>query len=219
MSLEGFGACLIAPGHEKYDVTGRQNGIENIPGNKALRARLKAQPFGNLPWQRFFHPVGRPPGIDEGYRRGVTRFRYIQPLFMQGAANGRTGVPRQLADAQMVVLKDLEAAPLLHGMMPSMGAPADKRLLVAPVRQRENPSLTGKAAIADVVDKSVDLFQLWFEHLRKIKIGIPLIGLRMDFEEYGEHRSLPACYTAAMQSISTSKRPSQAGTQIKIRAG
>nr|WP_236023141.1 hypothetical protein [Dictyobacter formicarum] len=62
-----------------------------------------------------------------------------------------------MADSQMIIKKDFTATFLLHLVMPHASAPADDRLLVAPVRQRQNPSLSGKTLVADVVNKAVYL--------------------------------------------------------------
>src|SRR5262249_35822353 len=94
-------------------------------------------------------------------------------------------------------------------VMSGMRAPANERLLVTPRGQRKDPPLAGQAAITDVVDEPVDLFQLGFEHLGKSKILIPLVGLGMNFEEDAEHRLLLDRHTQAMQSISMSQQLSQ----------
>jgi hypothetical protein len=71
--------------------------------------------------------------------------------------------------------------------MPLASAPADERLLVAPVRQRQDPSLAGQAPVADVVDETIHLLQLRLEHPGIVEIGVPVIRLRVDFEYDREH--------------------------------
>src|ERR1043165_3818953 len=117
----------------------------------------------------------------------------------------------------MIIEKDIRSAFFLHHVVPRLGPPAHQRLLVAPARQRQQPSVAAQAAVADVVDESVDCLDLGLQHPAKTEIGLLLIRLRMDFENDGEHdRSYG---TAATQSISMSKCPGHAGTLTKIRSG
>src|SRR4029078_7614647 len=92
-------------------------------------------------------------------RRGPAALSRVRPLFVEGMAFGGMRVLRQLADPQVVIEKYVGAAFLLDLVMPHAGAPADDRLLVAPIRQRQDPSLAGQAPVADVVDEAVDLLQ------------------------------------------------------------
>ena len=123
----------------------------------------------------------------------------------------------------MVVLQDLVAALLLRLMVLGPGAPADEGLLVAPAGQREDPALALKALVADVVDETLtgsssglSIFAVSRYVLNSVvrgftskmteNMGAPPFAVGLD-------------QTAAMQSISMSKPPFQAGTLMKIRAG
>src|SRR5438128_7931406 len=131
-TLEDFSGGLVTPGHEQDDVAGHQNSVEHVPSNEPLGRWIEAQPFGNMLWRGLLDPSGRPRGVDQGYRRGVARLRLVQPLFLQRMAVRQPGVPRQLADPQVIVEKDLEAPLLLGLVMLRPGAPADQCLLVTP---------------------------------------------------------------------------------------
>ncbi len=51
-------------------------------------------------------------------------------------------------------------------------------------RQFEKDSIhAGEAAIADIVDKALDLLKFRPEHFGAAKKDVPLVGFRMDFEQ------------------------------------
>src|SRR5665213_1262154 len=66
---------------------------------------------------------------------GGADFSYIEALLAQLLSTGDIVVRDNLADAQMIILEDLEPPLLLDLVMGAEGAPADNRLLVAPRRQ------------------------------------------------------------------------------------
>src|SRR3954452_10024915 len=104
---------------------------------------------------------------------------------------GGAAVSGQIADAEMIVEKNLRTASFLHQMMPALGAPAHQRLFVAPDRQRQQPALAREAAVADVVDKTIDALDLRLEHPAQAQIAVPLLGLRMHLENHGKHWMSP----------------------------
>jgi hypothetical protein len=57
---------------------------------------------------------------------------FVEPQLADGCLFGRAGVEGHVADAQVVVLEDLESPLFLNAVMLALRAPADDRLLVPP---------------------------------------------------------------------------------------
>jgi hypothetical protein len=93
-------------------------------------------------------------------------------------------VGSDLADTHVVVCEDFVAALLLDFVMAPAGAPADKRLLVPPVRKRKDPALAGQALVANVVHEALDLFQLGAQHLGVVEVVIPVLFIGEDLENH-----------------------------------
>src|ERR1700722_4517812 len=91
------------------------------------------------------------------------------------------------ADAQMIILEHLEAPPLLHSMMLTLGSPAHHRFLVTPDRQRQHQPVGVFGAETLVVDEAVDGFELRSQLLRQRQIVVPTIRLWFHFKNDGEH--------------------------------
>ncbi len=123
------------------------------------------------------------------------------------AALGDLGVLGDLADPQVVVGEDLAATLLLHLMMLHGRAPSDDRLLVAPSRQRQDPTFADQALVADVVDETVDLLQLGPQHLGVGQVFVPSLFPGPDFEDHGKHRLLPKGRGLAVAGVRASAGP------------
>jgi hypothetical protein len=95
---------------------------------------------------------------------------------------GQPGIPRQLADPQLIVQQDFSAALFLRLVMPHFSAPADEGFLVAPAGERENPRASG--CEADVVDESVDRLEFGATHSGVAEIIVPLLAHWVDFEKH-----------------------------------
>src|SRR5215212_2627650 len=98
-------------------------------------------------------------------------------------------------------------------MMAGLGSPANQRLFITPGRKREYPSFPGEAAIAHIIDKAFDLFQFGLEHLALVKIGIPLIRVRLDFKNDRKHGSFLAA-EASHRPLSQMGAPTKAEERL-----
>src|ERR1700677_4914699 len=98
---------MVPPRYEQDDITGRQDGIENIPGDEAWGVGFEAQPLRDIVRTDFINPFRRPLRVDQGYSGAFADFRFVQPLLVQGIAVRGPCVLRQLADPQMVVEENL----------------------------------------------------------------------------------------------------------------
>ena len=111
------------------------------------------------------------------------------------------GVGNDLADAQVVIGKYLEAALLLHLVVQRLGAPAHQRLLVAPGGKRQNPAGAPQRAVADIVDEAVDLLELRLQQLGLLEIAVEFFRFGVDFEEHDEHHDPPGSSPATEKSL------------------
>src|SRR5262249_17574098 len=128
--------------------------------------------------------AGGPPAIEQTHSGALAGLGCIEPLLPQAVTLRRCAIQSQLADAQMIVNKHLRAAFFLHLVVLRVGTPADERLFVTPSRKREQPTVTGQAAIANIVDKAVDLLEFGFEALGEGEIGVPLFALGVDLKDH-----------------------------------
>src|SRR5690349_8541231 len=94
---------------------------------------------------------------------GGADFGLVETLLPYGVTLRRRRIRDDLADPQVIVLKDLGPTLLLCLVVHGERAPADHGLLVAPGRQGQNPAFVAPARVALVVDEAVDFLDVRFE--------------------------------------------------------
>jgi hypothetical protein len=82
----------------------------------------------------------------------------------------------------MVAFQDVGAALLLDEMVVLRSPPPHQSLFVTPVRQRQDPSFTLHALVANVVDEAIDLFQLRPQHFCIAEILVPFLRFGLYLE-------------------------------------
>ena len=87
----------------------------------------------------------------------------------------------------MIIGQEVCSTHFLSAVVIGVNAPADERLFVAPDREREDPSISREASIADIFDVSDYLFRLRPQDFGCAQVSIILFSLRLDFEYHCEH--------------------------------
>src|SRR5579875_3657071 len=181
---------LVDPGGEQQQLAGRINALEGLDRHDAGSAGYwRAEHRGEIgAWRR---PAfrGRELADRHGFRR--RDLGRIEALLGEALAGGDMGVRADLSHPEVVVLENLAPARLLDLVMEAGAAPADHRLLVAPGGEREQAPLVALAGEALVVDEAVDALEIGLEALRQAEINRPTRGLRLNFEDHGEHAAPP----------------------------
>ena len=94
--LEGLGIRLGTPGREQDEVTRHQNRFEDIPADPSAGIVVKAKIPGAVRGVRRLNPSSRPLRVDQGYRRRVADFGFVQSLLLERVAFRDAGVLRDL---------------------------------------------------------------------------------------------------------------------------
>src|SRR4051812_31605579 len=111
----------------------------NVPRCTLGRPRVQAEPLRAVVRVIRLLPLRPPNGIYQRDRRPLSCFGLIEALLREGITRGDLVVGGDLSDPEVVVGEDFVAALLLDFVVAHVGAPADQRLLIPPVREREYP--------------------------------------------------------------------------------
>ena len=182
-----LGGSLISPCDEKQQLAWIVDALEDLMVNDAIDAALRESEIG--------HEINAGRLLTFGWRQfadrhglGVANLSFIEAQFVRFLNSRDLVVGDDLADAQVVILEDLEPTLFLDLVMDTEGAPADDCLLIAPSRQRQHPPLGTLAAEALVVDEAVDPLKVGLQGLGQAQVVVEAILLRLNYEYHGEHR-------------------------------
>ena len=145
-------------------VAGLENGVEHVPLENAVGPRI--EPHDLRAVRRIGGFLERVGALhrDQRQRRSLSRDGLVQPLRLEGISFGKAGIFGDLAHAEMIVGENPGATVILGLVMTGMGAPAHHGFLVPPMRDRKDPAFAGQAGVTDVLDETVDTFELRTQH-------------------------------------------------------
>src|SRR5882724_5574723 len=146
----------VRPGHQQRHLAGIVDARPYIMlGDRAVR-QMEAEMRRHQTGLR--RAVAR-RDLGEGDELGLAYLGLVKAALQDRRFPRRIGIGGDVADAQMVIPKDLEASLGLHDMVLALGAPAHDGLFIAPRRMRQHPTWPQLALETLVVDEAIDGLQ------------------------------------------------------------